>query len=153
MRTAWLVLLAACGGEGKGGTLFDAPAMIDGAIDSSMGCTDETLPDPFDSQVDTQRDDIMIAALAICPATDKDRFTITTSDVKSVEVIATMTSGAVPMVQILNAGGASIANGTPMGTNATRACAANLPTGQWFASVTAAQVSEYRIAIAIVPGC
>ncbi len=151
MRTAWLVLLAACGGEGKG-LLPMIDAANDAAIDA-MACTDETLPDPFDSQVDTQRDDIMIAALAICPATDKDRFTITTSATKSVEVIATMTSGAVPMLQILNVGGATIANGTPMGTNATRACVPNLPAGQWFASVTAAQVSEYRIAIAIVPGC
>jgi hypothetical protein len=151
MRSAWLVLLAACGGEGKG-LLPMIDAAIDGATDAPA-CTDDMLPDPFDSQVDTQRDDITIAALAICPATDKDRFTITTSGTKSVEVIATMTSGAVPMVQILNAGGASVVNGAPMGTNATRACAANLPAGQWFASVTAAQVSEYRIAIAIVPGC
>jgi hypothetical protein len=165
MRRTWLVLLAACGGgDGKGGFLADAPPMIADAPGDGTGmipCSDDSSLEPndtvataFDSQVDTQRTNIVLAGLSICATGDKDHYRVTVSTgSKSVEVIATMTSGAVPAVAFLNSGGASIANGTPSGTDATRTCIANLPANTYYALVQAPQRSNYRLSIAIVPGC
>jgi hypothetical protein len=94
--------------------------------------------------------------ISICPETDKDHFQINiTSPNKGLEVITRWETGMPVSNSILNAAGTAIANGTAMGTMALRACAANLPTGLYYAVAFASsgQKNNYRIEMKVVTAC
>jgi hypothetical protein len=123
--------------------------------DSSLGQNDTT-SGAFQTPVDGTKTDFSLAGLAICPAGDKDNYAITLSMAnKGLRVTTTVDSGTVVNVSILNAGGTSIANGTPMGSTSMTACAPNLPTSTYYASAFAsANVQQnYKLQITVVDNC
>ena len=94
--------------------------------------------------------------ISICPEGDKDLFQINiTAPNQGVQIITRWDSGMPVYNSLLNAAGTSIANGLAMGTNALRACVANLPVGQYFAAASAATTTRnnYRIEMKIVAAC
>ena len=162
MRIAWLLLLAACPGEGKrpdGGTGHDGTVvLVDAGFDASTACADDSAFEPndtvasaFSTSVDTQSM-VTLAGLAICPATDKDHYRITLSAQKAIEVIVAWDSGSDLNLSLLNAGATSLANGTT-GVNQTRVCVPNLPAGTYFAAVFATTRNNYRLTIKALASC
>ena len=165
MRIVWLVLLvAACNGKGQrpdGGNGIDGMVvLVDGnGIDAPFACDNDSTLEPndaignaFPTSVDVQTQMLNLAGLAICPATDKDNYRVVISSPKALEVIASWDSGPSLNLSILNASGTSIANGVA-GTNQTRACVPNLPSGTYYASVFASDRNNYRLAIKALASC
>jgi len=133
---------------------IDAPSIV--CADDSALEPNDTLGTAFDTMIDSQRLDIAFAALAICPVTDKDHYRVTLSAAnanKAIEVIASWTVGPGVAMSILNAGGTSIANATPMATNAVRACVPNMPAGSYYPVVSASVQSNYGLSIKILASC
>jgi len=128
---------------------------VDGS--SSFNCANDSTLEPNDainnawqSPVATTKMNLSLAGLAICPETDKDNYKIDiTVEGQNLEVIMTYDEGNALSASILNGGGTSIVNGSPMGTNAVRAYAANLPVGSYYASVFSAVMmkNNYKIDI------
>jgi hypothetical protein len=145
---------------------LDAPLFHDAAIDATidaLACSDDSPLEPndtiqtaFQTPVDTQSASVSFAALAICPPGDKDHYAIDISTASSgIEVIVSWTSGPSLALSLLNAGGAAIANGSPMGANAVRTCAPNLPIGKYYAVAFAGSgvSNNYSLLIRTVAGC
>lgn len=115
----------------------------------------------YQTPVDTQRPDVMLADLALCPAMDKDHYAISLNGAnKGIEAIVSWDSGNPIQMSLLNASGASIGNGTANGERSLRACAANLttvpsPNGTFYVSVfaQAATQNNYRLSIRVVANC
>jgi hypothetical protein len=94
--------------------------------------------------------------LSICPMGDKDHFQINVmTGNRGIEVITRWESGAPVSCALLNSAGVSIANGAPQGTNAIRACVANLAISQYYAVAYSPGNfrNNYRIEMRIVDNC
>jgi hypothetical protein len=133
------------------------------ADDSSLegGARNDTPQTAYQTPVDTQRLDLTLAGLAICPEMDKDNYAVTVSastvagGMNSIEVIVSWDSGQPLSMSILNTGGTSIGNGTSNGEKSIRACVPNMPAGTYFASVFAAGTTKnnYRLAVKLKANC
>lgn len=133
------------------------------ADDSSLegGARNDTPQTAYQTPVDTQRLDLTLAGLAICPEMDKDNYAVTVSSgtvaggMNSIEVIVSWDSGMPLSMSILNTGGTSIGNGTSNGEKSIRACVPNMPAGTYFASVFAAGTTKnnYRLAVKLKANC
>lgn len=93
--------------------------------------------------------------ISICPEGDKDHFAITlTTGNQAIAASVTWDSGMPINVSILNSNAISIANGTMHDSKSYRACAANLPIGQYYASAFAGGIkNNYRIKLKLCPSC
>jgi hypothetical protein len=110
----------------------------------------------YQTPVDSQRQDLSLAGLAICPAMDKDHYAVQLSaGNKGIEVIVTWESGQPVSMSLLNAGGTAIVNGTANGDKSLRACAPNLPMGTYYGAVfaTGSTQNNYRLQIKVVAAC
>ena len=143
----------------NGGVLPDAPP--DGT--SGFQCAPDGLLEPNDSLAMAYQTDVGAGApmrafgpISVCPEGDKDHFQVNiTSANRGLSVTTRWESGMPIGSAILNAAGTSIANGTAMGQNALRACAANLPVGLYYgvAFSSGNLKNNYRIEIKIVDNC
>lgn len=108
------------------------------ADDSSLEPND-TIAQAFQTPVATTKNMLAFAGLAICPAGDKDNYsiTITTANQNLEVLIEYDPNGADLQGSILNAGGTPIANASPVTGMAgqRRAYTPNLPTGVYYAAV------------------
>jgi hypothetical protein len=134
-------------------------AMPDAVPDAALCLADATEPNnapanAFVTPVDSVQQSIAFTGLDICPAADIDNYaaSLTTANA-SLDVTVTWT-GAPQSMQVLNAGGTAIANGTTNGAM-TRACVPNLPIGTYYVRVfgNGAQQSRYNMQIAKVASC
>jgi hypothetical protein len=130
------------------------------ADDSSLeGATRNDTPQTaYQTPVDSQRLDLTLAGLAICPEGDKDNYAVTVSSAnmgKAIEVVVSWDSGQPLSMSILNAGGTSIGNGTAMGDKALRACVPNMPVGTYYGAVfaTGSTKNNYRLSIKLLANC
>jgi hypothetical protein len=148
--------------SGSGGDVCLAPG---GALpDAGKGnCADDSTLEPNDSvqmafqtPVATQKNSLMFAGLAICPAGDVDNYAITTTMAnQNLEMIIEFdASGADLQGAILNSNGAPIANAATMtGTSGVkRAYTPNLPVGNYFAKVYGpsggvVQTNNYKLTV------
>jgi hypothetical protein len=120
------------------------------------GTKNDTPQTAYQTPVDSQRMDLTLAGLAICPEGDKDFYAVTLSSPnKGVEVRVSWDSGQPVSMSITNASGTALVNGIPTTDKELRACAPNLPTGSYFASVFASGTTKnnYRLAINVVASC
>ena len=130
------------------------------ADDSSLegGARNDTPMTAYQTPVDSQRLDLTLAGLAICPEGDKDNYAITISAanaMKAIEVVVSWDSGQPLTASILNAGGTSIGNGTANGDKSLRACLPNMPMGTYYASVfaTGSTKNNYRLSVKLLANC
>lgn len=119
------------------------------------GTKNDTPQTAYQTPVDSQRQDLSLAGLAICPEGDVDFYAVTLSSVKGLEVIVSWDSGQPIQMSITNASGTALVNGVAMGDKALRACAPNLPMGTYFAKAFAAGTTRnnYRLSIKAVADC
>lgn len=126
-------------------------------------CADDSMLEPNDSiqmafqtPVATQKNNLTFAGLAICPAGDKDTYSITiTMAQQNLEMLVEYEgTGADLQGSILNMGGTPIANAAVMtgATGVRRAYAPNLPTGTYYAQIYgpnsgAVQTNNYKLTI------
>jgi hypothetical protein len=130
------------------------PCADDSALEG--GARNDTYMTAYQTPVDTQRQDLTLAGLAICPEMDKDHYAVTlSSGNKALEVVVTWDSGQPISMSLLNAGGTSIVNGTANGDKSLRACAPNLPMGTYYGAVfaTGTTKNNYRLAIKVLAAC
>ena len=133
-----------------GGSLPDGGTSGFQCLDDTFGQND-TIAGAFVTPVAGQNQ--MFAALtSLCPEADKDTYAITVSSPTTLKVSTTWESGMPINVSILNAGGTSIGNGVPKGTNGNCVCLKDLPQATYYASVFAgAQVkNNYRVEIKVI---
>jgi hypothetical protein len=113
---------------------------------NSLNCADDSQLEPNDSYtmsfqtpVATQKNNVIFAGLAICPAGDKDNYSVTiTAANQNLEVLIEYDpAGADLQGSILNSGGTPIANASPVSgmPGQRRAYTPNLPTGTYHAAV------------------
>lgn len=125
------------------------PCADDSAVEG--GARNDTVQNAYQTPVDTQRMDLTLAGLAICPEGDKDNYAVTISPGanKGIDITVSWDSGQPISLSLLNAGGASLVNGTAAGDKMLRACAKNLPPGTYYASVFATGMTKnnYRLAL------
>jgi hypothetical protein len=152
-----------CQMAGSGGEVCLAPG---GQVpDGGKGnCADDSTLEPNDSiqmafqtPVATQKNTLMFAGLAICPAGDKDTYSITiTMANQNLEMIIEYDLGAGADLQgsILNSSGTPIANAATMSgvDGKRRAYTPNLPTGTYYAQVYgpnsgAVQTNNYKLTV------
>lgn len=131
---------------------------------NSLNCADDSSLEPNDSiaqafqtPVATQKNNLTFAGLSICPAGDKDDYSITiTAANQNLEVLIEYdpAAGADLQGSLLNSGGQPIANASPVTgmVGVRRAYAPNLPTGVFYASVFgpsmgALQTNNYKLTI------
>lgn len=134
-----------CQMQGSGSEVCLAPGGM--VPDAGKGnCADDSTLEPNDSiqmafqtPVATQKNTLMFAGLAICPANDVDNYaiTITMANQNLEMIIEYDASGADLQGAILNSGGTPIANAAVMtGASGTRrAYTPNLPVGNYYAKV------------------
>lgn len=132
------------------------PCADDNAVEGTS--RNDTPMTAYQTPVDSQRLDLTLAGLAICPEGDKDNYALTISAanaMKAIEVTVAWDSGQPLSMSILNTGGTSIANGTASGTNMLRACVPNMPAGTYYASVFATGMTKnnYRLGIKLLASC
>lgn len=132
------------------------PCADDSALEG--GARNDTPMTAYQTPVDSQRLDLTLAGLAICPEQDKDNYAVTVSSAnanKAIEVIVSWDSGQPISMSILNAGGTSIGNGLANGDKSLRACVANIPAGTYYGSVfaTGSTKNNYRMSIKLLANC
>ena len=123
-------------------------------------CADDSTLEPNDSiqmafqtPVATQKNNLMFAGLAICPAGDVDNYSITiTMANQNLEMIIEYdASGADLQGSILNSGGTPIANAAMMTgvSGSRRAYTPNLPVGTYYAKVygPTAGTGNYKLTV------
>lgn len=130
------------------------------ADDSSLegSARNDTPMTAYQTPVDSQRLDLSLAGLALCPEGDKDNYAVTISTTqanKYLEVVVSWDSGQPISMSILNAGGTSIGNGVANGEKSLRKCVENLPAATYYASVfaTGSTKNNYRMTIKLLPNC
>src|SRR5262245_37314636 len=143
-----------CGADGTG-RMVCSKGSVDGG--SNGACSADMTLEPNDSiqqawqsPVATTKMTMTLQGVAICPGTDKDNYKVDiTVEGQNLEVIVTYDAGNTLSGSILNGTGTSIVNGSPMGANAVRAYAANLPVGSYYASVFSATMNQntYKVDI------
>jgi len=121
------------GGDGK---IPDGGGNSNCANDSSLE-PNETTATAWISPVDSSKT-FDLAALAICPAGDKDTYSVMIQAAnENLEIIIEYEAGGADLQgAILNSGGVPIANATSTGANTKRAYVANLPIGIYYAQVS-----------------
>lgn len=133
----------------------DAGAGFQCAMDGTLEMND-AIDQAFQTDVGVGAPARVFGPLSICPEGDKDHYqiNITTAN-RGIEVITRWESGMPVSGAILNSAGTSIANGSPRGTNAIRACATNLPISQYYAVAfsPAGLRNNYRIEMRVVDNC
>ena len=128
-------------------------------------CADDSQLEPNDSYmqafqtpVATTKMTLTFAGLAICPAGDKDTYSVTITTMgQNLEVITEYDAGGAQLNgSILNAGGTPIANASPVTGEAgkLRAYVANLPVGTFYAQVYGPnmgglQTNNYKLTITV----
>jgi hypothetical protein len=118
------------------------------ANDSAIEPND-TIQTAYATPVAAMTKHLLYDGLAICPATDRDFFTVNiTMGGQNLEAIATTQSTV--SLSLLNAGGSPIAVGSPT-NGGVRAYAPSLPIGTYFASVSAADKANYSLALTVTP--
>jgi hypothetical protein len=132
---------------------------VDAGSGSGLDCTgDVTTEGPnrnddishaFATPVESSRGDISFAGLVICPAGDRDTYSVTLLTMGSIDATVTTDGGAPVQVNLLNSGGTSINNGTSNGAMSIHAFAANLPPATYYvqAFATATATNHYKLAI------
>jgi hypothetical protein len=129
--------------------------------DAPSPCADDSAFEPndttqtaFSTTIDSMAS-MSIGPVAICPASDVDHYSVSLSSTKNLEVVVSTPGGSPLSVSILNAPGTPIANGTATSPTSVRACAANLPSGTYFARVNApgGPGSNYTITLRVDVGC
>jgi hypothetical protein len=130
------------------------PCADDSALEG--GARNDTIQTAYQTPVDTQRLDLTLAGLAVCPGGDKDNYAVTISPGanKSIDVTVSWDSGQPVSMSVLNATGNSIGNGVANGDKMLRLCSKNLPPGTYYASVFASGMTQnnYRLAIKVSAG-
>lgn len=113
---------------------------------------------PFDTSVASTKFSITFAGLAICPAGDKDLYTVTTTMAnQNVEVLMEYDPAAADLTgSLLNSNKVPIANGSPTEAGKRRIYAANLPVGTWYVSIqgpmdSALTMNNYKMTINVTP--
>jgi hypothetical protein len=136
-----------------GGMLPDGGGNGNCADDSTLEPND-SIQMAFQTPVATQKNNLMFAGLAICPAGDKDNYaiTITMANQNLEMIIEYGTSGADLQGAILNMNGSPIANATPMSSGVRRAYTPNLPVGTYYAQVYGpnsgtVQTNNYKLTV------
>ncbi|HWO19998.1 MAG TPA: hypothetical protein VNO30_14525 [Kofleriaceae bacterium] len=139
--------------------------IVDAGPDSPTGfqCAMDGMLEPNDAIDASYQTDVGVGAqrrvfgpLSICPDGDKDHFQINIMSAnRGIEVITQWDSGQPISCAILNSAGTAIANGSPMGQNAIRACATNLPISQYYAVAFSPKSlrNNYRIEMRVVDNC
>lgn len=130
------------------------PCADDSTLEGSA--RNDTPMTAYQTPVDTQRQELSLAGLAVCPDGDKDHYAITlSSGNKALEVVVAWDSGQPISMSLLNAGGTSIVNGTTNGDKSLRACAPNLPAGTYYGVVfaTGTTKNNYRLTIKVLASC
>jgi hypothetical protein len=141
----------ACLPEGGGGELPDGGQQGFQCLEDTFGQNDTTagaFPTPV-----AATNQMFAALTSLCPAGDKDNYSITISTPATIRVSTTWESGSAVGVQVLNAGGTPIGNGGPKGTNENCLCLKDLPQATYFAAVSAAATvqNNYRVEIKVIP--
>lgn len=137
--TGRMVCVAASGGE-----IPDAK-MGDCADDHNLEPNDDTAH-AFQTNVDNPKMSLPLSGLAICPANDKDLYSVTLSKgtdgppmaYESLEAQITYEAMGAPLqLSILNAGGGTIVNGGAVSgmDNTVKAAAEMVPNGQYYVEV------------------
>lgn len=166
------VLACACvkgnpGSSGKRDAAVDAPradaardAARDAAHDATadaFACANDSAIEPnesiaasHDTGVATTQSMVTLSPLAICPAGDKDFFTVTTTvDQQSLNAAVTYDGGSPLTGQIENAGGTPIATLTGASTT-IMGTAMNLPIGTYYVEISAASgINNYSLTISV----
>lgn len=132
------------------------PCADDMALEGSA--RNDTPQTAYQTPVDSQRLDLTLAGLALCPEMDKDNYAVTISAAnaqKAIELVVGWDSGQPISASILNAGGTSIGNATARGEKEIRACVPNMPAGTYYASVfaTGSTKNNYRLSIKLLANC
>ncbi len=133
-----------------GGMLPDGGTSGFQCLDDTFGQNDTTAG-AFPTPVATSNQ--MFAALtSLCPAADKDTYSITVASPTTLKVTTTWESGSPIQVQVLNAGGTSIGNGSPHGATENCVCLKDLPIATYFAQVSTAPSAQnnYRVEIKVI---
>lgn len=125
------------------------------------GARNDTKETAYQSPVDSQRLDLTLAGLAICPEGDKDHYAVTVSSKtftdknNNLEVVASWDSGAALSMSILNTVGTSIGAATSNGEKSIRACLPNMPVGTYYVAVFGADSTKnnYRLAVKLKANC
>jgi hypothetical protein len=137
-----------------------------GSISDDFTCHDDSAYEPNDTlpmatttPVD-QMKTYQLGNLAICPAGDKDAFALTISASSSSLAVTVefQAGGAELRAAILNTGGVPIATAQPIdgSPHTLRAYAQNLPTGTYYAQVSAAAAgatarNNYTLGLEVTP--
>jgi hypothetical protein len=136
------------------GTLPDSGGGNSGCADDSTLEPNDSIQMAFQTPVATQKNNLMFAGLAICPAGDKDNYaiTITMANQNLEMIIEYATTGADLQGAILNSNGSPIGNATPMSAGVRRAYTPNLPVGTYYAQVYgpnsgAVQTNNYKLTV------
>jgi hypothetical protein len=127
---------------------------------SNLNCADDSSLEPNDSiqtafqtPVATQKNSLMFAGLAICPAGDVDNYGITiTVEKQNLEMIIEYDAGGADLQgAILGPNGTPIANAAQMTgvSGSRRAYAPNLPAGNYYAKVLGAStaIGNYKLTV------
>ena len=134
---------------------MDAPSGFQCAMDGMLEPND-AINQAYQTDVGPSAPMRVFGPLSICPEGDKDHYqiNITTAN-RGIEVITRWDTGMPISCAILNNAGTAIANGSPMGSNAIRACATNLPTDIYYAIALSPKAlrNNYRIELRIVDNC
>ena len=157
----------ACLEDGNGRSICVAPGgtLPDARPDSGGGfqCAPDDVLEPNDTIAEAFQTDVGVGPpvrafgpISTCPEGDRDHYQINVVTAnRGIEVITRWDSGLPVSCAILNEAGGLIANGTAMGTNATRACAIGLTVRPYYAVAFSPMnlKSNYRIEMRIVESC
>lgn len=110
----------------------------------------------FQTDVGSYVDKRAFGPISVCPEGDRDHYQINLMTAnKGIELITRWTSGVPVSNSILNSAGTSIMNATVSGPTSLRACAPNLPIGQYYAVAYSPlnQKNNYVIEMKVVDNC
>lgn len=133
----------------------DGPSGFQCAMDGDLEPND-SISQAYQTDLGTNSIDRVFGPISICPESDKDHYQINITNANhGIEVITRWDSGSAVGCSLLNNAGTAIAIGAPMGSNAIRACATNLPTGIFYAVAFSPKglQNNYRIEMRIVDNC
>ena len=154
-------------GSGTPGVCVAPNGMIPVDSNNSM-CADDSSLEPnntiqtaWQTPVDSNgvKKTFTLASLAICPAGDKDTYSVTLSAMENLEALVEFdAAGATLQGSLLNTGGTPIANASPVTgmTGKIRAYAANLPAGVYYVQVYgpasgALTTNNYKLTLNVTP--
>lgn len=149
-----LVALSGCSFHEQ--QISDASAATDGTPDGAVDCVDR-----FEPNNDLQQATIAMVAneplvfldLAICPGTDEDFFFIPLeAGDQAIDIRLVREGAATIALELLNSTGTTLGFGTDSG-NETHLCLSGLPMSVFFARVSEAIETRYRITFSTPVSC